>query len=68
MGSRYIVLPEEMSPKSHKALIIISISLFKAPGIILHFFVLCGMVKLYSDCLYFIVHYNSLSNSHKVLL
>ena len=38
MGGRYMILPEEMSPKSHRALIIISISLFKAPGIILDFF------------------------------
>ena len=33
-----MVLPEEMSPKSHRALIIICISLFKATGIILDFF------------------------------
>lgn len=35
-----MVFPEEMSPKSHRALIIISISLFKAPGIIWDFLLL----------------------------
>lgn len=40
MGGENIFLPEEMSPKFQKALIIIFISIFKAPGIILDFFVL----------------------------
>ena len=40
-----MVLPEEMSPKSHRALIIISISLFKAPGIIWDFLLLLFSAK-----------------------
>lgn len=38
MGSRYIVLPKEMSPKFYKALIFTFVSIFKDPGIILDFF------------------------------
>lgn len=40
MGGRYIALPKDNAPKFHKAFIIIFISIFTDPGIILGFLVL----------------------------
>lgn len=64
MGSGYIVLPKEMSPKFYKALFIIFISIFKDPGIILDFFflfsvewsicILTACIALYITNLYWI--------------